>query len=93
MAPLSHEQLLSAILDRSSIDREFRRRLLLEPRRAIEDAFGVVIPVNFSVRFVEKEPGLDALVVLPDLVNSDGQLSDDDLDAVSGGVEDAQWDA
>lgn len=93
MSSLTQEQLLSAILDRSSVDREFRRRLLTDPRGAIEQAFNVVIPANFNIRFIEKERGLDALVVLPDFVKGSDELSDADLDAVSGGLENAQWDA
>jgi hypothetical protein len=88
-----HQQVLDAILQRSATDQGFRRRLLTDPRAAIEQAFGVVIPRTFNIRFVEKDPGVDALVVLPDAIGAGGELSDSDLDSVSGGVEEARWDA
>ena len=89
----SHETLLRAILERSSTDREFRRLLLSEPRPVIQREFGVAIPRNFNIRFIEKESGTDALVVLPDVVSGGGELSDDDLDAVAGGTEGPEWDS
>lgn len=89
-----HKQMLAAILERSTTDQAFRQRLLTHPRTAIEQAFGVVIPSTFNIRFVEKDPSVDALVVLPDAVGHGGELSDRDLDAVAGGgTEEAQWDA
>jgi hypothetical protein len=83
---------LQSILDRASTDLAFRRQLLTDPRDAILDAFGVAIPHNFRIKFVEREPGVDALVVLPDVVSGSNELSDDDLESVAGGVEEtAEW--
>lgn len=81
------QKALQAVLDRATTDAAFRRRLLADPRRAILDGFGVTIPLGFNVRFVEKEPGIDALIVLPDLRRPEGELSDQDLDAVAGGTD------
>jgi hypothetical protein len=79
------QQMLDAILQRSAIDLAFRRELLTNPRGAIEQAFGVVIPRTFNIRFIERDPGVDALVVLPDARGGGGELSDADLEVVSGG--------
>jgi hypothetical protein len=91
MSSPDHQQMLDAILERAATDQAFRRRLLIDPRAAIEQDYGLVIPRTFNIRFVEKEPGLDALVVLPDASGIEGELSDDDLDAVAGGGE-SRWD-
>jgi hypothetical protein len=87
--PLStkEQQVLKSVLERSSADRAFRARLLAEPRAAIEEAFGVIIPPGFRVKFVEREPGVDALIVLPDLLRQEGELSDGELEAVAGGAD------
>jgi len=83
---------LESILNRASTDVEFRRRLLDDPRGAIFDAFGVAIPSTFRIKFIERGPGVDALVVLPDLATHSAELTDDELESVSGGVEeDAEW--
>jgi hypothetical protein len=79
---------LQSILDRATTDPAFRDRLLNDPRDAIFETFGVMIPPNFRIKFIERGPGVDALVVLPDIVSRDAELSDDELEAVSGGVED-----
>jgi hypothetical protein len=87
---------LRAVLTRASVDREFRRQLLEDPRTAIERAFGIAIPADFRIKFIEREPGLDAVVVLPDFKESAGdagELNDDQLDVVTGGTtaEEATW--
>ena len=78
------QQVLEAVLTRAAEDADFRRELVADPHRAIRTAFGVTIPESFRIRFIEKEPEVDALVVLPDLRAK--ALSDDDLEIVSGGA-------
>ena len=85
------QQIMDAILERAASDRAFRQALIDQPHRAIRDAFGVTIPSTFTIRFVEKEPGVDALIVLPEFGTPDGELSDDDLETVSGGGGAFEW--
>jgi hypothetical protein len=80
--------LLNKVLQRSVTDKEFRTRLLTQPESAIEEIIGVPVaslPKPVRVKFVEKDPGLDALVVLPNFVDPEGVLSDAELEAVAGG--------
>lgn len=102
-APLSSEEarrILSYVLRRASTDTEFRRRLLDEPKRALEVEFDIALPDTFNIRFVENE-GADATIVLPDVEAEPGSpprqcevretpeerrnLSSHDLRLVSGG--------
>ena len=90
----AHQEALDQILTRATVDLAFRKALLLDPRKAILDALGVRIPANFRVKFIEREKNVDALIVLPDLQRQDGELEDDDLEAVAGGVDsgpDPSW--
>lgn len=83
-----NEIILNKILQRSATDRDFRTRLLEQPDNAIEEVIGVSIaslPKPVRVRFVEKEPGVDAMIVLPELADPDGVLSESELEAVAGG--------
>ena len=75
---------LNAVLARATVDRAFRNALLTAPRRAIFETFGMHIPGDFRIRFIERDADLDALVVLPDYLEPD----DDDaaLSDVSGGM-------
>jgi hypothetical protein len=89
--PTNHnedEVLVTKILQRSATDRQFRTRLLNDPNGAVEEVIGVAVstlPNPPKVKFIEKELGVDALIVLPDFVNPDGTLSDAELEAVAGG--------
>lgn len=82
----SREQLLSDILDLAITNQDFRSGLINDPKPAIFDQFGVQIPESYNLRFIERDPDLDALVVLPDFDTGCDELTDDDLDDVCGGT-------
>jgi hypothetical protein len=77
---------MNAVLARAETDAEFRRQLLIEPRRIIYDTFGIRIPEQFRIRFIERSADVDALVVLPDLRTAAHELSDGELEHVTGGA-------
>jgi hypothetical protein len=77
---------LDSIVARATVDRAFREKLLADPRRAIRDALGLTVPGHFRIRFMERGPDLDALVVLPDFREGVEELTDDELDTVAGGA-------
>ncbi len=82
---LADQKALAAIVERSAVDREFRQQLMTDWRGAIQRAFGINVPPQFTMRFVERDAGIDALIVLPDFREADGELSDRDLEEVAGG--------
>ena len=82
----SYHQALDAVLARAASDKAFRAELLDHPREAIHHEFGIEIPPTFRMKFVERDPSVDALIVLPDLETSD-ELSDDSLESVTGGAD------
>ena len=67
---------LSAVLARAETDVAFRTLLLIEPHRAIADAFGIHVPQDFRLRFIERHSDVDALVVLPDLRLAPSEAAD-----------------
>ena len=79
------QRVLQQVMERAAVDREFRQRLLTDPRGAIRAAFGLEVPADLKVKFIEKGADVDTLVVLPDLRRPEGELTDADLDAVAGG--------
>jgi hypothetical protein len=93
MSPLhpTEQHALDAVLSRASLDPAFRRALLTEPRAAIDAAFGIRIPPDLRVQFIEKGPEVDALIVLPDLRDPSGELSERDLESVAGGQYQPNW--
>lgn len=82
----SERRALDSIVARATIDRAFRQLLLIDPRRAIRDELGLTVPTHFRIKFIERGPELDALVVLPEFRDGAEELSDDELEAVSGGA-------
>jgi len=81
----AQQEALEQILTRAAVDLDFRKALLVDPRKAILDGLGVRIPARFRVKFIERGKDVDALIVLPDLQRQDGELDDGDLEAVAGG--------
>lgn len=81
----AHQEALEQILTRAAVDLDFRKALLHDPRKAILDGLGIRIPASFRVKFIERGKDVDALIVLPDLQRTDGELDDCDLEAVAGG--------
>jgi hypothetical protein len=78
------DDLLREVVARATEDREFRARLLADPAAAIRNAFGVILPYNYRIRFMERPANVDELVVLPPLAGH-SELDEDDLEQVAGG--------
>jgi hypothetical protein len=70
---------------RARRDPAFREQLLESPRETLEAEFDIRLPDEFNIRFVENR-GADLTVVLPDPSEPDNQLSEDELQNVSGGA-------
>jgi hypothetical protein len=81
------------IIQRSLEDQTFRRRLLENPRAAVEEELGSRLPEGVQVMAVE-ETADTIYLVLPSAspVDAGGELSDQDLEAVAGGL-DTFWGA
>jgi hypothetical protein len=74
------------IIQRSLEDEDFRRRLLEDPKVAVEEELGARLPEGVEVRAVE-ETVETIYLVLPSgsPVEESSELSDQDLQEVAGG--------
>jgi len=75
------------LIERSFQDDAFRQRLLDDPRAAIEQELGSRLPESIEVRVVE-ESADTIYLVLPSaspIGQAGGELSDQELEDVSGG--------
>lgn len=59
------------LCDRAARDPGFRTRLLKHPHICIKEVAGVLVSTMLRIKFVEKDPDVDIMVVLPDLVDGD----------------------
>jgi hypothetical protein len=69
---------LDLVVHRATTDPVFRLHLLQDARQAIARAFGLELPARFRLKFVEKDPDADLMIVLPDLVEAMGPRTDAD---------------
>jgi hypothetical protein len=74
------------IVQRSLQDEDFRRRLLDDPKAAVEQELGKRLPEGVQVRVVE-ETAETIYLVLPGAspVGEGGELSDEELQSAAGG--------
>jgi hypothetical protein len=83
----SRAEMERRLIEKSLQDKDFRQRLLDDPKGAIEQEMGTRVPEGFEVRVVE-ESADSIYLVLPSaspLVGEGGELSDQELEAVAGG--------
>ena len=74
---------VNALMEKVTIDEDFRAKALSNPNEAIKELTGKDLPDGYRVKLLEPEPGFDNTFILPPLQNRD--LTDDELDAVAGG--------
>ena len=82
-----HAEIERKLIQRSLEDEEFRRRLLDDPKGAVEQEIGTRLPQEIKIRVVEESPDTIYLV-LPrssPLGGEGEELSVRTLDAVAGG--------
>lgn len=65
----------------------FRTQLVMNPRATVEQALGAPLPSNVKLHVLETSP-MEYTIVLPfqPKGETDGELSDADLEAVAGGA-------
>lgn len=77
------QEQLHGLLARSATDREFRQKLLTDPRAAVSEYTGKWVPETLNLVFVENKA--DATIVLPAAYDPSAELSDAELETVAGG--------
>lgn len=80
----SHLKAIAAA--KAGSDAKFRAEFLANPHAAFESWFGTALPPQIKLRAIE-EGADEYVVVIPHnaAAGKDGELSDDDLEAVAGG--------
>ena len=86
-------QMERMLVQRSIEDEDFRRRLLDDPKAAVEEELGARLPKEMEIRAVE-ESAETIYLVLPSAspIGESSELSDRQLEAVAGGNVAFSWD-
>jgi hypothetical protein len=79
------QQLEAKVIARAWQDEEFRRLLVSEPRKAIEQVYGRALPKGLDVRVIEEAPAAFHMI-LPANPGASQELSSEALAQVAGGV-------
>ncbi len=78
------QQNLQEVMRRASVDAEFRKQLIANPHEALYEVTGNQIPKSANIVFVENKA--DVTVVLPPYQDANAELSEEELEAVAGGI-------
>ena len=81
---------MQTIYERASADAAFRTSCLDDGNKAFHAVSGLDLPADYKLRFVDGSTA-DVTIVLPAAAAADGQLSEKELAAVSGGGRLADW--
>ena len=77
------EEVYSEIQEKAMTDMDFRKELLKDANKAVEELIGEPLPEGCKLKAVEQDPNYSATFVIPDLISD--ELSPDELDKVVGG--------
>ncbi len=71
---------------KAMVDKDFRAKILADPRGVIEETAGEKLPDDFQIQIIESDPVASMAFFLPPMAETDVELSDEDLENVAGGL-------
>ena len=89
MAAPTRAEVDQLLRQRLTVDPDFRDALIADPRAALSNLVGITIPASVKVN-VHVESLTEIHLVLPRDPNASGELQEDDLAAVTGGIDGSQ---
>jgi len=77
----SGDGMLARIVEKSSVDAEFRQRVLADPKAAISGELGITIPDSMDIRVHESDMQTVHLALPPD-----PHITEEQMEAISAGL-------
>jgi hypothetical protein len=78
------QEKIRRVLKRAAVDAEFRALAVRDGHAAFR-SLGLILPADITIRFVDNHESKSKIIALPDPVIESSQLSEDELEEVSGG--------
>jgi hypothetical protein len=85
MSDPSRIELEAQIIAKAWKDAAFKQRLLADPKAVYAEILGQTLADNLEIKIVEETP-TTLYLVLPENPDASGELSDEELDTVAGGL-------
>jgi hypothetical protein len=85
LPPAGDQDVLQRIVSRATIDADFRRQLIANPRAAIQNEAGVTIPGDVDLQVIEETETTKYIILPTTPLPAAGELSDQQLEKVAGG--------
>ncbi len=84
----SRQELEADLVAKAWEDEGFKQELLSNPKATLTKEFGIPIPGSIEVRVLEENPNTLYVVlpVKPADLQGEGELSEDALEAIAGGI-------
>lgn len=82
VVPTAEQEAIQQMLARSAVDRDFRSKMLENPRLAFAE-YGCELAYGVDISFVENQA--DVTIVLPDPIDAMLELSEAELVEINGG--------
>jgi hypothetical protein len=80
----NREEALAPVIAKAWKDEKFKQEFISNPKAVINKEFGVQIPDNINVKVVEEDMK-NLYIILPMKPQIEGELTDEQLEAVAGG--------
>jgi hypothetical protein len=85
MQRIDWNSVLAQLVERASTDEDFRARCLRAPEATLQSLVDQPLPEGMRVRMIDGR-GADMTVILPPAAAVPGELTENDLESVSGGT-------
>jgi hypothetical protein len=85
MNDMTRQDLMAKLIAKAWKDDAFRQKLLSNPKATVEQELGEALPGTLDIKIVE-EPQNTLYIVLPAKPMLSGELTDDELTEVAGGL-------
>ena len=77
----SGDEMLKQVVDKSTVDSDFRQQLLADPKSAISGELGITIPDSMNIEVHESDMQTVHLALPPD-----PNITEEQLEAISAGL-------
>ena len=77
----SGDEMLQEIIEKSSLDAEFRQALLADPKTTISDELGITIPDSMTIKIHQSDMQTVHVALPPD-----PNITEEQLEAISAGL-------